>query len=1097
MGPADTKLTEADFFVAGGTLPLHSGSYLERAADSAILKALASGRFCYVLNSRQMGKSSLCVQTMARLEEMKIRCSFIDLTKIGGRNVTPEQWYAGLAMEACRTLGLQAQVRQYWKEESHTSPMQRFFGAMREVVLANVSEKVVVFVDEIDSTRSLSFDTDEFFAGVRECFNRRVREPEFERLTFCFLGVAVPSDLIHDARTTPFNIGERIYLRDFTLEELAPLELHLGPNGEKVLRRVYHWTRGHPFLTQSICRALSSASRDISGRDVDELIERDLLEPRVRETNINLSDVGNRVLNGYADGEDVAKFRADILSAYGRSLSGKEVLQDDESNRITAVLKLSGLMRSDGKSLQVRNRIYERAFDRKWIAENMPGQELRRQKRAFILGALRTGLVSLVVVALIAGLAINNFKLARQEAQQRDVARYETYVADLNLMLEAYNDNDLIHLSQLLQATKNSPSRNMEWDYWNAKLHDANYEFDLPRKAGYSRVSTDGKTIAVWDANSKTGSILKYPDLSLLHTLHLGRDKFFLNINGKWFTGNQTTITRLDINDAITDALKGSVSLAVCGPGTFGGGALSQHGNAYATSWEASGDHYAQDAYVWSTRTYRLLHHFTVKGKRIYQLSISDDGRFLADEEVDSESPTLIDNYYGGRHIVVRDLSSGTVIDSFPTGGVPTGFRLSDDGKFLGVALDNAPTLRVRDVRAQRFCLETVRPGVFAITFSADDRKMLTVGSDLAACIYDMASGRIAEERKGAMSASMPDDARSIAVSGGGTRVYTTGGVDKDSITVPFTYADALGINSRGLLVVNTGHALRFLDPDTFKPVRPNARLVSFATPTSVDANWRMQILRSGSEDGLAPLAKQSQVDRRRGSQGSSLDDKVGRAQVVDTESGKVLCQLNDWSPLTTGMDVDATHVVLLDRTFRVVVLYDRSGKQLWRYEIKNVGGACCRLSPDGQTVAVGLGSGEICMLDVQTGKLRRKFAAMAMPVNDVVFSHDGRKLAVGGADFDVPVFDLASPDQPAVVCVGHHASILSLRFSPDDTRLGTASRDGTARLWDPATGKQMLQIEVGQVAADTIVFDPNGQRFYVSSAAGTIRLCRTQRTSP
>src|SRR5713101_5428008 len=82
--------------------------------------------------------------------------------------------------------------------------------------------RVVIFLDEIDAVRNLPFSTDEFFAGVRECYNRRSEDPEFNRLTFCLLGVATPSDLIQDTRLTPFNIGQRIELNDFTSQEAAP-----------------------------------------------------------------------------------------------------------------------------------------------------------------------------------------------------------------------------------------------------------------------------------------------------------------------------------------------------------------------------------------------------------------------------------------------------------------------------------------------------------------------------------------------------------------------------------------------------------------------------------------------------------------------------------------------------------------------------------------------------------------------------------------------------------------------------------------------------------------------------------------------------------
>ena len=76
--------------------------------------------------------------------------------------------------------------------------------------------------------RSLPFSADEFFAAIRECYTRRAEEREYNRLAFCLLGVASPSDLIQDTRTTPFNIGRRIELTDFTEAEAMPLALGLG-----------------------------------------------------------------------------------------------------------------------------------------------------------------------------------------------------------------------------------------------------------------------------------------------------------------------------------------------------------------------------------------------------------------------------------------------------------------------------------------------------------------------------------------------------------------------------------------------------------------------------------------------------------------------------------------------------------------------------------------------------------------------------------------------------------------------------------------------------------------------------------------------------
>src|SRR5207247_4910437 len=261
IGRADRNpnMSTNSFYVTGGTLRLDARSYVERQADRDLFESLLQGEFWYVLTSRQMGKSSLMVRTANKLRSQGAHVIALDLSAVG-QNLTPGQWYNGLLTSMGDQLDLEDELEEFWIAHERLSPVQRWFASIRKAVLAWRRGMVVVFLDEIDSVRSLPFSTDEFFAAIRECYNRRAEDTEFSRLTFCLLGVATPSDLIRDTRITPFNIGRRIELNDFTSEYAAALGRALGRDeqtGKALVERILYWTGGHPYLTQRLCQAVA------------------------------------------------------------------------------------------------------------------------------------------------------------------------------------------------------------------------------------------------------------------------------------------------------------------------------------------------------------------------------------------------------------------------------------------------------------------------------------------------------------------------------------------------------------------------------------------------------------------------------------------------------------------------------------------------------------------------------------------------------------------------------------------------------------------------------------------------------------------------
>jgi len=354
----------SDFFVAGGTLRPDSPSYIKRAADDDLFGLALAGKFCYALTARQMGKSSLMARTAKRLKEQGVRTAIIDLTQIGA--VATEQWYLGLLTRLTAELRLAVNPQAWWEERSSLGAVQRFTDFMRQVVLQKVEERIVVFVDEVDSTLRLDF-ADDFFAAIRSMYNARASDPAFNRLTFVLFGVATPSDLIKDRTRTPFNIGQGIDLHEFTRQDAQALQQGLEAvypeQGKAIFDRIFYWTNGHPYLTQKLCLAVTE-SRETNWNDeqIDRLVEKLFLSEEARKET-NLQFVRNSVASSSQRGR--------LLRLYRKVYEGKPVPEDERSldqNR----LKLFGLVRTEKGLLKVRNEIYRRAFDSNWIRANAP-----------------------------------------------------------------------------------------------------------------------------------------------------------------------------------------------------------------------------------------------------------------------------------------------------------------------------------------------------------------------------------------------------------------------------------------------------------------------------------------------------------------------------------------------------------------------------------------------------------------------------------------------------------------------------------------------------------------------------------------------------
>ncbi|MGO8672736.1 MAG: AAA-like domain-containing protein [Capsulimonadaceae bacterium] len=469
--PRSSTAPTGSFYTTGGTLATDAPSYVIRHADHDLLESLSRGEFRYVLNTRQMGKSSLMIRTADELRKQGCAVVVLDLTAVG-RNLTPSQWYAGMLSSLAEQVRMEDPLEDFWLAHGELGPLQRFVTAIRQVVLPTVAGQLIIFVDEIDVVRVLPFPADELFVGIRECYNHRSLDPVYGKLTFCLIGVATPSDLIKDTRMSPFNVGRRVELADFTPTEAAPLTQGI-PGGEPILRRVLYWTAGHPYMTQRLCREIADQPGAPTPDRVDALCDRLFLTKQARETDDNLAFVRNRLLRSELD-------LTALLELYRRVRSGARV-KNDETNPLIPVLRLSGVVAVQDGVLRVRNRIYSRVFDKAWVLAHLPDAELRRQREAYRRGVLRTAAVAGIIVLAMAFLTFEAIREQHRARASESAARKAEIQAERETVV-ARNARESALLQKAVAETQRKRAQHQTTIAVAAENH-ATHEAELAKTA--------------------------------------------------------------------------------------------------------------------------------------------------------------------------------------------------------------------------------------------------------------------------------------------------------------------------------------------------------------------------------------------------------------------------------------------------------------------------------------------------------------------------------------------------------------------------------------------------------------------------------------
>jgi hypothetical protein len=257
----------------GGAMALESKFYIQRPTDRAFEAAVGHRESLVLIKgARQMGKTSLLARGLQQARQASARVVLTDLQKLQTAHFASlGTCYLALAEMIADQLDIAMPERALFEENANRA-FERFWSH----ALERSPQPVLWAIDEFDRLFPLPFGG-EVCGLLRSWHNARALDPvlPWGRLTIAIAYATEAQLFISDLSQSPFNVGTRLALEDFSLAEMAELNDRYGRplRHEAEIIRLRVWLGGQPYLVRCAMNEMASHQEGIAR--VERLVDLD------------------------------------------------------------------------------------------------------------------------------------------------------------------------------------------------------------------------------------------------------------------------------------------------------------------------------------------------------------------------------------------------------------------------------------------------------------------------------------------------------------------------------------------------------------------------------------------------------------------------------------------------------------------------------------------------------------------------------------------------------------------------------------------------------------------------------------------------------